>query len=157
MWSNHLMTCCCNLCPNKIFGLVVRCPFHMYIPFSGHRTKHKGQKAGVRGHSIPRVPWVSSQNLYHFSKPSCSPGPHQRVPPMAPCIYALTHTLLWWVKRAPECITCSPQYTTSRLRPVGVGSNDAEGAETHTEGRFHFLHILQRLIAHSCWTPRLDS
>lgn len=24
---------------------------------------------------------------------------------------------------------------------VGVGSNDAEGAEIHTEARFYFLHI----------------
>lgn len=36
--------------------------------------------------------------------------------------------------------------------PVGGGNNDAEGAETHTGGWFHLLHISQRLFAHSCWT-----
>lgn len=78
---------------------------------------------------------------------------------MAPCTYALPQTPLWWVKGEPECITWSPQYVTNRrglsktsLRPGRGGGNDAEGAETHTGGRFHFLHISQRLFAHPCWT-----
>lgn len=54
-----------NSVPDETFRLAVNwaVSLHMYTPFSGHRTKHKGQRAGVRGHGIPRVPWVSSQNL----------------------------------------------------------------------------------------------
>ncbi|KAI9514634.1 hypothetical protein NQZ68_031521 [Dissostichus eleginoides] len=59
----------------------------MYAPFSGHRTKHKGQRA----------------------------GPHQPVPLMAPCTYALPQTPLWWVKVEPECITWSPQISLSEF------------------------------------------
>lgn len=56
--STHLVIYYCNVCPHKTFGLAVNWPvaLHVYTPFSGHRTKHKGQQAGVRGHGIPGGP-----------------------------------------------------------------------------------------------------
>lgn len=55
---------------------------------------------------------------------------------------------------APSTRRTDPVCPEPAWDPVGGASNDAEGAEAHTGGRFHFLHISQRLFAHSCWTQR---
>lgn len=90
-----------------------------------------------------------------FAETPCSPSPHHQVPLPATCSPSQPDIPLWWlsrVKGAPEWVTWSPQYVTAGpgspkpvWYPVGVwgwgGHNDAEGAEAHPRGRFHFLCI----------------
>lgn len=79
-----------------------------------------------------------------FSETPCSPAPHHQVPPMAPH----SPSPPGQGEGAPGLITWSPQYVTAgprlsqtTLPPSRRGGNDAEGAETHPGGRFHFLCI----------------